>query len=392
MHPSTQASLDADGALRFRHERIDDNPPSGQLSQCLTTDLTGNGRPDVIVTTLGARPKVTLGGKMIRPRQLPVIEQLYARLETNVFWYENPGWERHTLAEENDLHLSIGCALHDVDGDGRLDLVAGQSYQASDVYWFRQPDDPREPWERFLVTDRFQKYHDLSVGDVDNDGEPELVALSQEAETVFYYDVPADPTVEPWPDANCHVIDDGVSLEGMWIGDLDGDGENELVAGTHVYRLRDGEWEREDIATGWDYTRVAVADLDDDGDLEVLVSEGDSPLFGTHLGRVAWFDPPDWEPHILQDELYCPHSLQTADFTGDGLPDVYVGEMGHRDNDTPRAFVHVNQGDGTFERQCVSEGIGVHEAKAVDMNGDGRVDVVSKSYGPAHHVDVWYND
>jgi hypothetical protein len=227
---------------------------------------------------------------------------------------------------------------------------------------------------------------------VDNDGEPELVALSQEAETVFYYDIPEDPTVEPWPDECCHVIDEGISLEGMWIGDLDGDGENELVAGTHIYHLRDGEWDREDIATGWDYTRVAVADIDDDGDLEVLVSEGDSPLFGTHLGRVAWFDPPDWELHLLQDDLYCPHSLQTADFTGDGQLDIYVGEMGHRDNDTPRGFVHVNQGDGTFERYCISEGIGVHEAKAVDMNDDGRTDIVSKSYGPAHHVDVWYNE
>jgi hypothetical protein len=101
MQPSTQVTeRDSDGALRFRHERIDENPPSGQLSQCLTTDLTGNGRPDVIVTTLGARPELSVGGKTIKIRDLPGFEQLYARMETNVFWYENPGWERHTLATE----------------------------------------------------------------------------------------------------------------------------------------------------------------------------------------------------------------------------------------------------------------------------------------------------
>ena len=378
--------------IRFRHERIDDSPPSGQLSTCTLADLTGNGRPDVIVSALGAYPKVTLGGKTIHLRLLPGGDELFSRLETNVFWYENPGWERHTLAPESGLHLDVGATVHDLDGDGRLDYIAGQGYRAHDVYWYRQPEEPRDPWEQHLITDRFQKYHDLLVADVDNDGEPELVGLSQEAEAIFYYDVPADPTVEPWPDANCHVIDEGIVVEGAWVGDLDGDGENELVAGPNVYRSRDGEWEREEIAPDWHKTRIAVADVDGDGDLEIVLSEGDSPLFGDAPGRVGWFDPPDWEPHLLHEGMFCPHSLQVGDVTGDGRPDIYVAEMGHRENDTPEQFLFVNRGDGAFEQHLLSEGVPTHEAKLADVNGDGRLDIVGKSYGPAHHVDVWYNE
>jgi len=33
----------------FKHERVDDRPPCAKLGFCLTADLTGNERDDVIV-------------------------------------------------------------------------------------------------------------------------------------------------------------------------------------------------------------------------------------------------------------------------------------------------------------------------------------------------------
>lgn len=44
--------------------------------------------------------------------------------ETNRFWYENPGWERHDVAFAP--HLDVGATLCDVTGDGRPTVVAGQ--------------------------------------------------------------------------------------------------------------------------------------------------------------------------------------------------------------------------------------------------------------------------
>lgn len=377
--------------MGFEHERLDDDPPCGRLSSCQVTDLTGNGRPDVIVVGMGGNPSVSIAGNSVTLRALPGVDRVFDAVETNVFWYENPGWERHRLAPESGLHLGVGSALHDVDGDGRVDLFVGQGYGHSDLYWYRQPADPRDPWTRQFVSDRFQKYHDLTVGDVDDDGDPELVGLSQEAETVFYYDIPDDPTFEPWPDENCTIVADDVSAEGVHVGDVDGDGRTELVAGTTVYRREGEEWTGTRFADGWDDVRVAVADLDGDGDPEIVLSEGDSPTYGTHPGRVAWFDPEDWEAHVIARDLFCPHSLQVRDFTGDGRPDVFVGEMGLDENDDPVHRLYRNLGDGTFEEQVVSRGIPTHEAKAVDLTGDGRLDVVGKSYAPDHHVDAWFN-
>lgn len=382
--------------MQFRHEIIDSNPPAGRMANCLCTDLTGNGRPDVIVTALGANPRlsVPLYGE-IEFRHNPLGRRLLPLLETNVFWYENPGWERHPLALERDLHLGVGATLGDIDGNGRLDLIIGQGYMHTDVYWYRQPEDPRDPWEQHLVTDRFQKYHDLTVGDVDDDGALELVGLSQESETIFYYDVPDDPFQSPWPDECLHIVAEDIRVEGVEIVDIDGDGTTELIAGTSIYRQPsdpDEDWHREDIVTDWEETRIAVADLDGDDALEVVLSEGDSPAMGSHPGRLAWFDPPDWKPTVLREEMYCPHSLQVADFDRNGEVDIFVGEMGLFENDDPELVLFMNRGNGEFEERVIGNGIPTHQAKAVDLTGDGRPDIVGKTYEPEEHVDVWYNE
>lgn len=377
----------------MRHERIDDTPPCAKLGFCLTTDLTGNNRPDVIVGGAGD----PFPGKDViwnaHRRGIPTFRSLRSRAgmdESNLFWYENPGWERHDVAFVP--HLDVGATLCDVTGDGRPNVVAGQGLNNTEVFWFDYPADPREPWTPHLVTDTFEKYHDFTVGDINNDGEMELVGVSQESEVVFYYDIPANPYQSPWPNDYRHIVDRGREIEGLRIDDIDGDGENELLAGTSIYsRRRRGGWDRTDVVTDWDDTRVAVGELNGHGQPSIVYSEGDSPHLGTHPGRVAVVDPTDGTSRVLIDELFCPHTLQVADFNGDGTQDIYVAEMGLDKNPNPRHLLFANNGDGTFTKEVVAEGTETHEAKAVDMTGNGLPDIVGKSYGPDHHVDIWYN-
>jgi hypothetical protein len=380
-------------SLRFRHERIDAAAPSDRLGVCLTTDLTGNGLPDVVVGAYGPRENLFVGGtKTTLPSKAGLLRK-FGLQDPTLYWYENTGtdWIRHSMADVP--YIDVGGALGDVNGDGRMDVIVGQGLHHTEVYWVEQPADPRDEWTPHLVCDEFEKYHDIEWLDVDDDGEPELVGLSQQSETIFYYDVPEDPTVSPWPEANRTIVTDDLRCEGVTAVDIDGDGRTELLAGTSVFhREDDRSWTRESVLDDWDDVRLAVGDFDDDGDLEIVYAEGDSPTHGTHMGRVAVVDGLGGEVTVLAEDLFNPHSLQVADFDGDGRPDIYVAEMGLGENADPKHLVFTSDGDGSFDRHLVAHGIATHQAQAVDVNGDGRIDVVGKDYSDGSHVDVWYNE
>jgi len=351
--------------LVFQHQIIDPSPTGTKNDVCLVGDISGNGRNDIVIL-----------GK-------------YG--EDNVVWYENPTWQRHVIGTS---HVEAGGALVDITGNGRLDLVAGNpldappGYTNNELYWFECPEDPRQRWKPRVMTSRFRKYHDQAIGDVDNDGEDEILFASQNAKVVAYFDTPADPTVSPWPDDHCHIIAENLEVEGLCIADLDGDGRNEIVAGPNVFKRRaNGTWQRTVLLEDFDVRScVAVGDLDGDGLPDIVLTEGERDR-----ARVVWLRAPNWQPHWLGDDFYHPHSLALADFDGNGKLDIFVAEMGLRGYPRPRETVFRNLGGGEFEMQVVAH-LPTHGAKVADMTGNGLPDIVGKPYDSGRdQVDLLVN-
>ncbi len=341
--------------IRFEH-RVIDNAPAGTLNDvCVVGDIDGDGLEDFVI-----------GGK---------------KGTDNIVWYRAPDWRRFIIGE---APLEAGGILIDLTGDGSLDLVAGEHGNGRRLYWFEREGDPTGRWTRRLITDRFEKYHDQAFGDVNGDGKEEVVFLSQEAGVLGYYDVPEDPRVEPWPDSHLHIIHEGENIEGLATADVDGDGALEIVAGGSIFKRSGGSWRRTRFS---DYRLpvVATADLTGNGLCDIILTEGESDD-----GRLGWFEAPDWREHRLIDDLWHPHSLGVADFTGDGRPDIYVGEMQLSKPDNFRLMICRNRPRG-FEPVIIDDRHPTHHARVIRVKGSPLPSIVGKPYEPGNQVDLWVN-
>jgi FG-GAP-like repeat len=112
------------------------------------------------------------------------------------------------------------------------------------------------------------------------------------------------------------------------------------------------------------------ADLDQDGDLDAVLSE-----FGYHFGEMAWMErtaDQKWLRHTLYPDDGTV-SVQVADFTGDGLPDI----LSLKANADERVDLYTNKGHGQFEAQMLfrfNPTYGCTALEVVDWDRDGKLD------------------
>ncbi|MHB0876978.1 MAG: FG-GAP repeat domain-containing protein [Anaerolineae bacterium] len=342
----------------YRPQTIFQGDPSERVL-CLTGDLNGDGVPEIVI---GAR--------------LPRAE---------IYWLnriQNGEWQPHLL--DNSLYtLEAGGVLADIDHDGDLDLIAGEDWSGNGLFWWECSRYPTLAWQRRLI---FRMpgngSHDQLVADLDGDGNDELYFWNQGAETLFAVPVPADPRVSPWPGVQAVAV--GVREEGLAAADVDGDGKLELIAGQSWYRRSNGTWERHEFTQGYQSPRIVVADFDGDGRPEIVLAEGDASLKSKQYGRLVRFTVGDdprrpWRAEVLHERLLDPHSLQVADFDGDGHPDLFVGEEGMPDGNDPHPpaqRIYLSRGS-SLEEHVIAE-IPSHEAKVIEL--DGRLGLVMKPY------------
>jgi len=333
-------------------------------------------------------------------------------------WLENPkgegSWIEH-LIDQDLAGIECGGSLADLTGNGCLDVLVGGGGGCDEIWWWENPLQQETPWTKRVIlrTGHFQ-FHDTVIGDALNDGRQALVFTNQQAPNgtvVTCIPLPRDPRITPWPEAQIVasglqeelVGPDGKTLkmqpaEGIAIGDVDGDGQNEIVCGTHWFQRDKERWRGHRFAQGYITTKIAIADLDGDGANEIILSEGDPCIYGkSQGGKLGWFHKGRdatglWEEHVLEEGLLDAHTLCCGDLTGDGTIDLVAGEIGVSDSERgyagrpPRILAFLNEGEGKFVAKVMDEGTGIHDGVLADMGNRGKLDLIGK---PLHGEERW---
>ena len=303
---------------------------------------------------------------------------------SQLWWWEYKdadNWIRHEIGKANS---DVGGDCYDVNNDGWIDFWGGS------VLFLNQKDGTFSKYEVGTIFS-----HDSQFADVDGDGKMDGIANSDKYGLVWY-SIPDDPT-QPWiehmiqPIEN-HKIHGGVSP--YPVGDLDGDGDNDVITGLAWYENIDGkglEWkEHKNINFGEEHKygvalKTWVLDFDNDGDNDFVQAEADNPD-----SRVAWFENDglaNFTRHIVKNKGDGQdfHSLVVADFDNDGDWDIYAGG-GPLSSLPKKNYIWENTGDNKWIEHIIGE-VPCHEAVGGDVDGDGDIDICTKpwSTGNIHY-------
>lgn len=136
-------------------------------------------------------------------------------------------------------------------------------------------------------------------------------------------------------------------------------------------------------------TNVKLIDFDGDDRLDMIICDA-------LANAVWWFQQSpngDWEKHLLAEDIIAPAHATVVDFDSDGLPDLFVAELGNiwpDDGMIGRVIYLHNQGGGQFERRVVLEDVRrVSDVQVADFNDDGKNDLAVSVFGYDHGQILW---
>jgi hypothetical protein len=255
--------------------------------------------------------------------------------EDGPFWLENTGtgWLVHQADTLNSRCIRAG----DIDGDGDSDMACWYDLGHTGM-WFENLNGSGGSWQGHAIWQGTYSAYCIRLADMDNDGDLDALISQEVPPNVVYFE------------------------------NLDGQG---------------GSWEAHVVCStiGSAYLQVfgiEAVDLDQDGDLDVIAA-GSDPM---PEGAVIWIENVDgvgatWLKHSIDNDLVGANSVDAADLDGDGDLDV-MATAGEQWGEDWVMWYENTDGNGTAWNGHVLDATtgDASDVTSADLDKDGDLDVV----------------
>lgn len=354
-------------------------------------------------------------------------------------------WQREVIEENLSQAHALGWA--DFDGDGSDELAVGWRGKPYGVAWYkRQPDGK---WSKTMVDDGMAA-EDLTVGDLNGDGKPEIIAVGRttanvriywnESETAWkrhvvakgYFNFTAIAAnftgrgkadviagdlknkklyLHPAPDYKPILLLDGVDVIHSEVMDVDGDGDLDYIGARYspglIFWL---EHPKNPLTDKWVYhviddsTKGGVdgihgmikGDVDKDGKFDLIANSAQPK--GAFANSLAWFKIPknprtatQWERYVFAkgDAPGLSHYHGFGDVNGDGRPDIASAAKIADGGNYYAWWEQPADARAVWKKHVISTGeVGATNIHIADLNGDGKADFfASRGHGQGL---VWF--
>jgi len=198
-------------------------------------------------------------------------------------------WPTHLIAANTS---DEGIGFGDIDGDGDLDLACGRrpdgESEPTILVWFENPGHTEKPWASYPVGYTSHPIDRIEVADLDGDSQPEIVMAEErypglEPDGSIFWFSASENLKKAWKK---NLITTQFSSNNLDIADIDQDGDIDLLTGEHKGQtLALQIWENDGkagftkhvIDTGKEnHLGTQWIDLDADGDLDIIGAAWDN--------------------------------------------------------------------------------------------------------------------
>jgi hypothetical protein len=471
------------GGMNARWERLD---LGGNVDAMVVFDVDGDVRPDVIAQALPEVLWLEAEDTKLESWRRTVIGSLPKTGHVNGQGYgaadlNSDGQPEVLLTAADGIYASSipedpaagpwpwvrlvtrgtdeGFAAADMDGDGDRDLIGGDVPPGGEeptlVSWWENPGRLENDWRKRVVGETAHAVDRVVAADLNRDGRPD-VAVSEERwpgkepdANLWWFEASAEGANAPF---TRHHLVEQYSMNNLDAGDVDGDGDVDLVTNEHKgphLRLQvfendgKGNFTLRELDRGKEcHLGARLFDVDADGDLDIVGHAWDEYRFlhlwrndrvaassggplafrpetvdesgphdpwtkiaadldgdgrgdlvvGGREGPLVWYRSPQWTKHEIADGGWSTVGGAAGDVDGDGDLDVVMGGTLWYEN--PGGL------DAAPDGAWVAHRIGddpTHDVAVGDLDGDGRLDVVTRNQSEfdakaGDRVHVWLQE
>ncbi|MCD6364607.1 MAG: VCBS repeat-containing protein, partial [Planctomycetes bacterium] len=314
---------------------------------------------------------------------------IFALLEPRLLLNASLFGPQQVITTDADSASSVYAA--DLDGDGDMDVLSA-SYNDDKIAWYENIDSAGAFGPQQIITVNANGAESVYAADIDADGDLDVLSASYvDGKIAWYENVDGAGSYSP----ERVITTTANHTAGVIAADLDGDGDMDVLWSSYTkvgwYENKDGKGDfglqRVITSKAVGIQCVTAADLDGDGDMDVLSAS-------CYDDKIAWYENMDGAGDFSAQQVVTTSadwaaSVYAGDLDGDGDIDVLSASY----YDDKIAWYENLDGSGSFsaEKIIATDADGAKSAYAADLDGDGDLDVIS-AFG--HHDEgiAWYEN